>query len=107
MGLQREAALRAACAVSFNSQHHSDTHYTLAALEAWAVTTDDERGPCWLAELSRIRARAGLPRTALQAARCGAAATPAVAGQAKNGAGDWRAELNKLATEMEAAACLG
>lgn len=107
MGLQREAALRAACAVSFNSQHHSDAHYTLAALEAWAVTTDDERGPCWLAELSRIRARAGLPRTALQAARCGEAATPAVAGQAKDGAGDWRADLNKLATEMEAAACLG
>jgi len=107
MGLQREAALRAACAVSFNSQRRSDAYYTLAALEAWAVTTDDERGPCWLAELSRIRARAGLPRTALQAARCGAAATPAVAGQAKNGAGDWRADLNKLATEMEAAACLG
>lgn len=107
LGLRREAALRAACAVSFDGQHRGQAYYTLAALEALAVTTSDERGPRWLADLTRIRARAGLPRTALQAARCGVAVESMVAGPAKDEASDWRADLNTLATEMEAAACLG
>lgn len=107
LGLRREAALRASCAVSFNGQHRHEAYYTLAALEALAVTTNDERGPRWLADLTRIRARAGLPRTALQAARCGDAAEATVVGQAKDEASDWRADLNRLAAEVEAAACLG
>ncbi|MBK8539272.1 MAG: tetratricopeptide repeat protein [Ardenticatenia bacterium] len=101
--LREEAARLADRALTLDHQHGHAADFTIEVLEAVARNTASEDGPRWLADLARIRSWAGLPRMALQTARCGDAAPDSAAGSGTDEGTDWRAALTALRDAMMAA----
>ncbi|MFI0606293.1 MAG: ATP-binding protein [Anaerolineae bacterium] len=101
--LREEAARLADRALTLDHQHGHAADFTIEVLEAVARNIASEDGPRWLADLARIRSWAGLPRMALQTARCGDAAPDSAAGSGTDEGTDWRAALNALRDAMMAA----